>query len=201
MRCRGRYCPLGLTPLLDGTMCIWSAMKCQYAVPQLVRVQSVLLFRLTSLFCGKQLWKCSLHPCWSRIQVASHCRMWYSWLFIASSYSQSSSTEKALANQFLAPGRTPTTTKERTPATKTVHLQTKARCTGKMRSELLGTVCFGAAASLLLLYRLSLVAFGCLWWLCPRLGGESPFSGLDSLDTGLRHCARPGGLSFITGPL
>ncbi|NXI59383.1 USE1 protein, partial [Chloroceryle aenea] len=51
-----------------------------------------------------------------------------------------SSTEKALANQFLAPGRTPTTTKERTPATKTVHLQTKARCTGKMRSELLGTV-------------------------------------------------------------
>ncbi|XP_030365493.1 vesicle transport protein USE1 isoform X2 [Strigops habroptila] len=48
-----------------------------------------------------------------------------------------SSTEKALANQFLAPGRTPTTTKERTPATKTVHLQTKARCTGKMRSELL----------------------------------------------------------------
>ncbi|KAM9369223.1 vesicle transport protein USE1 isoform 1-T1 [Phaethornis superciliosus] len=56
----------------------------------------------------------------------------------------SSSTEKALANQFLAPGRTPTTTKERTPATKTVHLQTKARCTGKMRSELLGTVCFDA---------------------------------------------------------
>ncbi|NXH15722.1 USE1 protein, partial [Bucco capensis] len=51
-----------------------------------------------------------------------------------------SSTEKALANQFLAPGRTPTTAKERTPATKTVHLQTKARCTGKMRSELLGTV-------------------------------------------------------------
>ncbi|NXX85773.1 USE1 protein, partial [Urocolius indicus] len=52
----------------------------------------------------------------------------------------SSSTEKALANQFLTPGRTPTTTKERTPATKTVHLQTKARCTGKMRSELLGTL-------------------------------------------------------------
>ncbi|NWU94505.1 USE1 protein, partial [Upupa epops] len=52
----------------------------------------------------------------------------------------SSSTEKAVANQFLAPGRTPTTSKERTPATKTVHLQTKARCTGKMRSELLGTV-------------------------------------------------------------
>ncbi|XP_017944185.2 vesicle transport protein USE1 [Manacus vitellinus] len=51
----------------------------------------------------------------------------------------SSSTEKALANQFLAPGRTPTTARERTPATKTVHLQTKARCTGQMRSELLGT--------------------------------------------------------------
>ncbi|NXU47614.1 USE1 protein, partial [Turnix velox] len=55
----------------------------------------------------------------------------------------SSSTEKALANQFLAPGRTPTTAKERTPATKRVHLQTKARCTGKMRSELLGTVSSG----------------------------------------------------------
>nr|XP_034972919.1 vesicle transport protein USE1 isoform X3 [Zootoca vivipara] len=52
----------------------------------------------------------------------------------------SSSSEKALANQFLAPGRTPTTTKERTPATKTVHLQTKARYTGEMRNELLGTV-------------------------------------------------------------
>ncbi|NXO24009.1 USE1 protein, partial [Cisticola juncidis] len=60
----------------------------------------------------------------------------------------SSSTEKALANQFLAPGRTPTTAKERTPATRTVHLQTKARCTGQMRSELLGTV---RAALLLLL--------------------------------------------------
>ncbi|NXU37265.1 USE1 protein, partial [Drymodes brunneopygia] len=63
----------------------------------------------------------------------------------------SSSTEKALANQFLAPGRTPTTAKERIPATKTVHLQTKARCTGQMRSELLGTVC----SVLLLLYTLS----------------------------------------------
>ncbi|XP_064031156.1 vesicle transport protein USE1 isoform X1 [Pogoniulus pusillus] len=51
----------------------------------------------------------------------------------------SSSTEKALANQLLAPGRTPTTAKERTSATRTVHLQAKARCTGKMRSELLGT--------------------------------------------------------------
>lgn len=56
-------------------------------------------------------------------------------------FSQSSSSEKALANQFLAPGRTPTTSKERTPATKTVHLQTKARYTGEMRRELLGTVC------------------------------------------------------------
>ncbi|XP_074834121.1 vesicle transport protein USE1 isoform X4 [Carettochelys insculpta] len=50
----------------------------------------------------------------------------------------SSAAEKALANQFLAPGRTPTITKEGTPATKMVHLQTKARYTGKMRSELLG---------------------------------------------------------------
>uniref|UniRef100_A0A8C5Q5V8 Vesicle transport protein USE1 n=1 Tax=Leptobrachium leishanense TaxID=445787 RepID=A0A8C5Q5V8_9ANUR len=49
-----------------------------------------------------------------------------------------SSTEKALANQFLAPGRTPTISKERTPVTKTVHLQTQARCTGEMRDELLG---------------------------------------------------------------
>ncbi|KAM6465907.1 vesicle transport protein USE1 isoform 1-T1 [Liasis olivaceus] len=51
----------------------------------------------------------------------------------------SSSSEKALANQFLAPGRTPTTARERTPATKTVHLQTKARFMGEMRNELLGT--------------------------------------------------------------
>ncbi|XP_054836564.1 vesicle transport protein USE1-like [Eublepharis macularius] len=49
----------------------------------------------------------------------------------------SSSSEKALANQFLAPGRTPTTAKERIPATQTVHLQTKARYAGEMRSELL----------------------------------------------------------------
>ncbi|NXU31115.1 USE1 protein, partial [Thalassarche chlororhynchos] len=99
----------------------------------------------------------------------------------------SSSTEKALANQFLAPGRTPTTTKERTPATKTVHLQTKARCTGKMRSELLGTVCFGAAASLLLVYRLSLVAFSCLWWLCLRgLASDEKQSAVE-LDAVLQH--------------
>uniref|UniRef100_A0A667YAT1 Vesicle transport protein USE1 n=1 Tax=Myripristis murdjan TaxID=586833 RepID=A0A667YAT1_9TELE len=52
----------------------------------------------------------------------------------------SSPTEKALANQFLAPGRTPTIANERMPATKTVHMQTKARCTGEMRDELLGTV-------------------------------------------------------------
>ncbi|CAL8254330.1 unnamed protein product [Merluccius merluccius] len=50
-----------------------------------------------------------------------------------------SATEKALANQFLAPGRTPTIASERMPATKTVHMQTKARCTGEMRTELLGT--------------------------------------------------------------
>ncbi|CAL8308387.1 unnamed protein product [Lota lota] len=50
----------------------------------------------------------------------------------------SSATEKALANQFLAPGRTPTIANERMPASKTVHMQTKARCTGEMRNELLG---------------------------------------------------------------
>uniref|UniRef100_A0A3B4T7G4 Vesicle transport protein USE1 n=1 Tax=Seriola dumerili TaxID=41447 RepID=A0A3B4T7G4_SERDU len=57
----------------------------------------------------------------------------------------SSPTEKALANQFLAPGRTPTIANERMPATKTVHMQTKARCTGEMRDELLDrpTVCRG----------------------------------------------------------
>ncbi|XP_041863310.1 vesicle transport protein USE1 isoform X2 [Melanotaenia boesemani] len=49
-----------------------------------------------------------------------------------------SPTEKALANQFLAPGRTPTIANERMPASKTVHMQTKARCTGEMRNELLG---------------------------------------------------------------
>ncbi|KFZ68588.1 Vesicle transport protein USE1, partial [Podiceps cristatus] len=99
----------------------------------------------------------------------------------------SSSTEKALANQFLAPGRTPTTTKERTPATKTVHLQTKARCTGKMRSELLGTVCFGAAASFLLVYRLSRVTFSCLWWLYLRgLAPDEKQSAVE-LDAVLQH--------------
>ncbi|KAG5850762.1 vesicle transport protein USE1 [Anguilla rostrata] len=49
-----------------------------------------------------------------------------------------SPTEKALANQFLAPGRTPTIANERMPASKTVHMQTKARCTGEMRNELMG---------------------------------------------------------------
>ncbi|MBN3274291.1 USE1 protein, partial [Polyodon spathula] len=57
----------------------------------------------------------------------------------------SSPTEKALANQLLAPGRTPTTGKERTSASKTIHLRTSARCTGEMRNELLGTVCDGDA--------------------------------------------------------
>ncbi|XP_060702215.1 vesicle transport protein USE1 [Hemiscyllium ocellatum] len=47
-------------------------------------------------------------------------------------------TEKALANQFLAPGKTSTTGKERLSATQTVHLQMKARYTGEMRGELLG---------------------------------------------------------------
>ncbi|XP_032170893.1 vesicle transport protein USE1 [Mustela erminea] len=50
-----------------------------------------------------------------------------------------SASEKALANQFLAPGRVPTTARERVPATKTVHLQSRARYTSEMRSELLGT--------------------------------------------------------------
>lgn len=49
-----------------------------------------------------------------------------------------SSAEKALANQFLTPGRVPTTARERVPATKTVHLQSRARYTSEMRSELLG---------------------------------------------------------------
>lgn len=53
---------------------------------------------------------------------------------------QTSSSEKALANQFLAPGRVPTTARERVPATKTVHLQSRARYTSEMRSELLGPV-------------------------------------------------------------
>ncbi|XP_056133881.1 vesicle transport protein USE1 [Lampris incognitus] len=59
----------------------------------------------------------------------------------------SSSTEKALANQFLAPGRTPTIASERMPATKTVHMQTKARCTGEMRNELLSTGLSGTGIS------------------------------------------------------
>ncbi|XP_069349578.1 vesicle transport protein USE1 isoform X1 [Eulemur rufifrons] len=50
-----------------------------------------------------------------------------------------SSSEKALANQLLAPGRVPTTARERVPATKTVHLQSRARYASEMRSELLGT--------------------------------------------------------------
>ncbi|KAM4857430.1 vesicle transport protein USE1 isoform X2 [Urocitellus parryii] len=49
-----------------------------------------------------------------------------------------SSSEKALANQFLTPGRVPTMARERVPATKTVHLQSRARYTSEMRSELLG---------------------------------------------------------------
>ncbi|KAF7243107.1 Vesicle transport protein USE1 [Varanus komodoensis] len=77
-----------------------------------------------------------------------------------------SSSEKALANQFLIPGRTPTTTKERMPATKTVHLQAKARCTGEMRSALLGT------ASLLGQSR-----WGTPSGLSPKLAREADFQG------------------------
>ncbi|XP_016130080.1 vesicle transport protein USE1-like isoform X1 [Sinocyclocheilus grahami] len=51
-----------------------------------------------------------------------------------------SPAEKSLANQFLAPGRTPTISSERTPASKTVHIQSKARCAGEMRKELMSTV-------------------------------------------------------------
>ncbi|XP_041863309.1 vesicle transport protein USE1 isoform X1 [Melanotaenia boesemani] len=58
-----------------------------------------------------------------------------------------SPTEKALANQFLAPGRTPTIANERMPASKTVHMQTKARCTGEMRNELLGKQSLGKEMS------------------------------------------------------
>ncbi|XP_016130084.1 vesicle transport protein USE1-like isoform X4 [Sinocyclocheilus grahami] len=50
-----------------------------------------------------------------------------------------SPAEKSLANQFLAPGRTPTISSERTPASKTVHIQSKARCAGEMRKELMST--------------------------------------------------------------
>ncbi|NWS12931.1 USE1 protein, partial [Pachyramphus minor] len=85
----------------------------------------------------------------------------------------SSSMEKALANQFLAPGRTPTTAKERTPATKTVHLQTKARCTGQMRSELLGTV--------------GLVLLLCWYFAdCPCLQSDEKQSAVE-LDAVLQH--------------
>nr|XP_020468707.1 vesicle transport protein USE1 [Monopterus albus] len=59
-----------------------------------------------------------------------------------------SPSDKALANQFLAPGRTPTIANERMPATKTVHMQTKARCTGEMRDELLGTASSGKETDL-----------------------------------------------------
>ncbi|XP_056615025.1 vesicle transport protein USE1 [Triplophysa dalaica] len=48
-----------------------------------------------------------------------------------------SPAEKSLANQFLAPGRTPTISSERTPASKTVHIQSKARCAEEMKKELM----------------------------------------------------------------
>ncbi|KPP68257.1 vesicle transport protein USE1-like, partial [Scleropages formosus] len=49
----------------------------------------------------------------------------------------SSPTEKAVANQFLAPGRSPTLAGERMPASKAVHVQTKARLTGEMKRDLM----------------------------------------------------------------
>ncbi|NXP87084.1 USE1 protein, partial [Passerina amoena] len=94
----------------------------------------------------------------------------------------SSSTEKALANQFLAPGRTPTTAKERTPATKTVHLQTKARCTGQMRSELLGTV----RSVLLLLHRLKCKSLFFPSCSCRGLTSDEKQSAVE-LDAVLQH--------------
>ncbi|CAN0326478.1 unnamed protein product [Lampetra planeri] len=48
-------------------------------------------------------------------------------------------SEKALAAQLLAPGRTPTTPSEVTPTSKTAHLQASARYHGEMRDELLGS--------------------------------------------------------------
>ncbi|XP_016351101.1 vesicle transport protein USE1-like [Sinocyclocheilus anshuiensis] len=47
-----------------------------------------------------------------------------------------SPAEKSLANQFLAPGRTPTISSERTPASKTVHIQSKARSAWRYKSTL-----------------------------------------------------------------
>ncbi|XP_016130082.1 vesicle transport protein USE1-like isoform X3 [Sinocyclocheilus grahami] len=59
-----------------------------------------------------------------------------------------SPAEKSLANQFLAPGRTPTISSERTPASKTVHIQSKARCAGEMRKELMSTQAVSSSGSL-----------------------------------------------------
>ncbi|KAK3533377.1 hypothetical protein QTP70_019320 [Hemibagrus guttatus] len=64
-----------------------------------------------------------------------------------------SPSEKALANQLLAPGRTPTISSERMSATKTVHMQSKARCTGEMRSELFGTAASSAGSETELRHR------------------------------------------------
>ncbi|KAB5559051.1 hypothetical protein PHYPO_G00024400 [Pangasianodon hypophthalmus] len=64
-----------------------------------------------------------------------------------------SPSEKALANQLLAPGRTPTISSERMSATKTVHMQSKARCTGEMRSELFSSAASSAGAETELRHR------------------------------------------------
>ncbi|KAF5909825.1 vesicle transport protein USE1, partial [Clarias magur] len=64
-----------------------------------------------------------------------------------------SPSEKALANQLLAPGRTPTISSERMSATKTVHMQSKARCTGEMRSELFSTAASSAGSETELRHR------------------------------------------------
>lgn len=81
------------------------------------------------------------------VSVTSHivislpsCKISLHWISPPLVLVQPSPSEKALANQLLAPGRTPTISSERMSATKTVHMQSKARCTGEMRSELFGTV-------------------------------------------------------------
>ncbi|XP_060797181.1 vesicle transport protein USE1 [Neoarius graeffei] len=72
-----------------------------------------------------------------------------------------SPSEKALANQLLAPGRTPTISSERMSATKMVHVQSKARCTGEMRSELFATAASSAGSETELRHRRSVPVDEC----------------------------------------
>lgn len=90
------------------------------------------------------------------------------------SYSlQSSATEKALANQFLAPGRMPTIANERMPATKTVHIQAKARSTVEMRTELLVSG---------LVYFMSRLTLKSTWWNSVKVWHVLLFKNLFSQD-------------------